>query len=555
MQFKRPEGQTARLLPKFQEYDFEILHRPGRLHGNADALSRMPRPCLADSCHHCRREEREQTDDETPCVCVTTPVREEADVAMTVLPTAREQQLADENIACVIGWLEAGHRPAQADIASRSEETKVYWSQWNSLCLRDGLLLRRWESPKGNLLRWQMVLPKTAREDILRQIHDSPSGGHYDENKTLDKVRQRYYWAKCSNDVKLWCRLCHVCTAKKGAKKGRSPLQQYDEGCPLERVAMDFMGPFPETESGNRHLLVIMDYFTNQEAVTVANVLVNEYIPRHGVPMELHTDQGRNFESIVIKEMCKLLGIHKTRTTAFNSKSDGMVERYNQIIGRQLAMIIGKHQGTWDTKLPLLLLSYRSAVHEPTDFTPSMLMYGRELTLPVDLMHGRPDDNYTGQSQYVSDLQSRLDAVQNFARQTVQLQLSRTKKQYDLRAEKTRFEQDDLVWMSNPQRKKGVSPKLSNLWEGPYVVQSRRNDVLYRIQKDARSTPKLVHRDRLRPYRGVDVEQRWAAVRGKDVLMRPPVRARESERVRRDIHSDYESWLCLAVIHSYEGLP
>ena len=118
---------------------------------------------------------------------------------------------------------------------------------------------------------------------------------------------------------------------------------------------MDFMGPFPETESGNRHLLVVMDYFTkwpeayalpNQEALTVTNVLASEFVPRHGVSLGLHTDQGRNFEWTVIRELCQLLGIHKTRTTTFNPKSDGMVERYNLTIGRQLAMFIGQHQGT-----------------------------------------------------------------------------------------------------------------------------------------------------------------------------------------------------------------
>ena len=175
-------------------------------------------------------------------------------------------------------------------------------------------------------------------------------------------------------------------------------------------------------------------------------------------------------------------------------------------------MFIGEHQGTWDQKLPLLLLSYRSAVHEATGFTPSMLMYGRELSLPVDLMYGQPNEEYVGQSQYVSNLQSRLDAVHNFARHAVQLQQSRTKKRYDLRADKALFGQGDLVWMANSQRRKGVSPKLTNLWEGPYVILNRRNDVLYRIQKNPRFKPKLVDRDRLRPYRGVALDQRWLAV-------------------------------------------
>ena len=284
---------------------------------------------------------------------------------------------------------------------------------------------------------------------------------------------------------------------------------------------MDFMGPFPETESGNRHLLVVMDYFTkwpetyalpNQEALTVSNVLASEFVPRHGVPLELHTDQGRNFDSTVIRELCQLLGIHKTRTTPFNPKSDGMVERYNLTIGRQLAMFIGQHQGTWDKQLPMLLLSYRSAVHEATGFTPSMLMNGRELTLPVDLMYGRPDEEYTGQSQYVCDLQRRLKAVHSFARSTASLHHNRRKRRCDLYADTSRFEPGDRVLMANPQRKKGVCPRLTNLWEGPYTVCSRRNDVLYRLQKSPRSQPKLVHLDRLRPYHGVAIDQRWSVM-------------------------------------------
>ena len=377
MKFKQPEGQTARWLQKLQEYDFEIVHRPGRMHGNADAMSRVPRPCLASDCSHCRRQEqREETVDDTPCVRETTAEQGgDAERVLPELPAMRDQQMADENIACIMKWLEADCRPDRAEVAAHSEETKIYWAQWDSLRIRDGELYRRWESPAGVLVKWQLVLPKSARDDVLRQLHDAPTGGHYGENKTLDKIRQRYYWAKCGLDVKLWCKLCIICAAKKGNKKIRSPLQQYEVGSPLERIAMDFHGPFPETESGNRHLLVIMDYFTrwpeayalpDQEALTVAKVLATEFVPRHGVPLELHSDQGRNFESTVIRELCQLLGIHKTRTTAFHPRSDGMVERYNLTIGRQLAMFIGQHQSTWDQQLPMLLLSYRSAVHETT---------------------------------------------------------------------------------------------------------------------------------------------------------------------------------------------
>ena len=126
------------------------------------------------------------------------------------------------------------------------------------------------------------------------------------------------------HDVTEWCKVCHVCCAKKGPqRKPQAPVQVYNVGAPMERVAVDITGPLPITPAGNRYILVAMDYFTkwpevyaipNQEATTVAKKLVDEFFTRFGVPNELHSDQGRNFESAVFKECCNLMGVRKTRT-------------------------------------------------------------------------------------------------------------------------------------------------------------------------------------------------------------------------------------------------
>ncbi|GBN43254.1 hypothetical protein AVEN_257929-1 [Araneus ventricosus] len=106
-------------------------------------------------------------------------------------------------------------------------------------------------------------------------------------------------------------------------------------------MALDILGPFPVTTKGNRHVLVLMDYFTkwpeaipipDQEASTVAEELVRSWISCYGVPMILHSDQGTNFNSALFTEICKLLGILKTRTTALHPESDAMVERFNRTI-------------------------------------------------------------------------------------------------------------------------------------------------------------------------------------------------------------------------------
>ena len=109
----------------------------------------------------------------------------------------------------------------------------------------------------------------------------------------------------------------------------------------MQICAVDILGPLPKTKSGNRYILVLGDYFTrwmeayaipNQEAITVAQKLVDECFCRFSVPEQLHSDQGRQFESTLISEMCKILQIHKTRTTPYHPQSDGMVERFNRTL-------------------------------------------------------------------------------------------------------------------------------------------------------------------------------------------------------------------------------
>ena len=106
----------------------------------------------------------------------------------------------------------------------------------------------------------------------------------------------------------------------------------------MEHLAINVLRPLPQSNQGNKYILITADYFTkwveayplaNQEAVTVAEVIVREFVSRFGVPLILHSDQGRNFESAVFSEMCSLLGITKTRTTPLHPQSDGMVEQFN----------------------------------------------------------------------------------------------------------------------------------------------------------------------------------------------------------------------------------
>jgi transposase InsO family protein len=97
-------------------------------------------------------------------------------------------------------------------------------------------------------------------------------------------------------------------------------------GVPMQRIATDILGELPETENGNKYILVVSDYFTkwteafamaNMEAGTVARIMVEEVVTRFGVPHVIHSDQGRQYESRLFQEMCQMLGTTKTRTTPY----------------------------------------------------------------------------------------------------------------------------------------------------------------------------------------------------------------------------------------------
>ena len=219
--------------------------------------------------------------------------------------------------------------------------------------------------------------------------------------------------------------------------------------------------------------------------------------------MLLHTDQGSNFESTLFKEVCKILGIQKTRTTPLHPQSDGMVELGNRTINSMIAAFASENQRNWDENIYLLMLAYRSAVHDSTRVTPNEMMFGRQVTLPVELVLGKPPNSEEipdSAPDYVEMLQEKIGVIHDFARNKLKLSTDRMKRRYDAQSKQNRFSKNDKVWLYNPKRYKGLKPKLQSPLEGPYTVLKRINDFIYKIQRNKQTKPRIVHHDRLKPF-------------------------------------------------------
>ena len=139
----------------------------------------------------------------------------------------------------------------------------------------------------------------------------------------------------------------------------------------MQVVAVDILGPLPESESGNSYILVAGDYFTKwmeaypipkQEAIAIAKVLVDEMFCRFSPPEQLHSDQGRQFESSIMKEVCEILGIRKSRTSPYHPQCDGLVERFNRTLLSMLATTTKNHPFNWENQIRKVCMSYNTSI-------------------------------------------------------------------------------------------------------------------------------------------------------------------------------------------------
>ena len=354
------------------------------------------------------------------------------------------------------------------------------------------------------------MLPSVLRDSVLQDLHSGSMGGHVGESKMIHLVRERYYWPGWKESVKEWCRKCRTCSTRKMAPPSkRAPLQTLQAGYPLQIVAVDILGPLPVTAQGNKYVLVACDCFTrwvevyaiqNQEALTVAKTLVDEMFCRFSPPEQLHSDQGRQFEADLLKEVCTLLQIHKTRTTAYHPHCNGLVERFNRTLLDMLSTAVKDHKMDWDQCIRRVCLAYNSSVHASTGYSPFYLMYGRQVNLPVDLMYGSTPHEACTLGDYAYTLRNNLTEAYVLARKKGITEHNRQKALYDVKVHGAPYQVGDWVWLHSPAVPRGQCRKLHHPWTGPFKVVECIGECDYKIKSKNGKMIRVVHFDRLKPF-------------------------------------------------------
>ena len=418
----------------------------------------------------------------------------------------REMQLKDVDLSPVIGWLETSQDPSQAELQLQSPATRHYWRFRDWLHLKNGVLYYWWDFSSGQCPL--MVTPKSLRKELICLFHNAQTAGHLGRDKTLEQLRRRFWWYGMSVDVRLHIATCGACCRNKPVRKTpKAPLENYQAGHPGDRIHMDLLGPFCESASGKRYVLMVIDQFTRwleiiplvtQDAQSVTQAFFEQYVVRFGVPVMIHTDQGRNFEGDLFQAFCALLEVVKTRTTPYRPSSNGQVERYNQLVLNFLRCFLGRKQQEWDTFLPVLGMCIRSTVNRHTGFTPNFLRLGQEVNMPADIMFGLPKDEHLHQlpSEYLLQLREKMSSTYAEVRANLQEAQQQQKAYYDRRARLQTFEEGDVVYRRNTARKPGQSRKLAPLYEGPFLVLRALTNSLYLVADQKRM--QTWHHDKLR---------------------------------------------------------
>ena len=367
------DATGQRWIASLSDYNFTIKYRSGSKNADADGLSRRQEG---------ETEERIIFPDVIKAVSMSVtvdcPLIDSVYVSDASAPTPlitedipeqllqshgltskdwRKAQLEDPTLSVIVRCLKTGlPAPLKCNV-DPSFDTR-YLKEWDKLLLSNGVLHRKVVLKGQHFL--QLVLPPVFREFFFTALHDDL--GHQGRDRTMSLVKQRCFWPGMDTFIKNKVASCGRCIRRK-AGSDRSELVNITSTAPMESVCLDFLS-IERSKGFFEKVLVITDHFSRyaqaiptkyETAKTTARVLFDHYIVHYGFPACIHSDQGANFESNLIKELCKIARVEKSRTTPYHPMGNGQVERLNQTLLKMLGTLEDYQKSDWKAQVPTLV--------------------------------------------------------------------------------------------------------------------------------------------------------------------------------------------------------
>lgn len=441
--------RIARWWLQVQDYDMEVVYRPGTSMKHVDALSRNP---VSD---------------------------------ISVVTNAEDwflsAQLQDEKLRSIYHQLQT-EKP--------NNDVK------NNYCIRDGRIYRK------TLNGERLAVPKDARWRIVKMFHDDV--GHIGLKRCEEAIKTDYWFPRMTRFIRKYVSACLECLFKKGSYGKTSgkiyPITKPEQ--PMHTVHIDHMGPFPKSAKGNQYVLAVIDSFTKFVAVKVTKSLrstetvsaLREIFAILGYPNRIISDRGLSFTSRYFKAFCTTHMIQHTLNAIAVPRANGQVERLNRTL-LDAIRTSAQEPTLWDTAIPEIVMGINQTVQDTTKFTPYELMFAHKKSLVPELSSNNPEED---------SATKRKSASENIKRKQMYMET----KCNEGRKEARKYKKGELVLWNNASTNTdtGVNRKIDHLYAGPYkVTQTLLND-RYQIRsvkgmKGYKKFAAIVAADALRPYK------------------------------------------------------
>ena len=277
------------------------------------------------------------------------------------------------------------------------------------------------------------------KEEVLHDLHCNMA--HQGVERTTALIKDRFFWCGMSADIGEYISRCDRCIQAKLPRNLQSECRSTIAKRPRELVSIDFT-VLDQTSCGKENVLVITDCFSkftraivtpDQKAETVAKILVREWFQCYGPPERLHSDQGRNFMSKLINQLCEVYNVSRSRTTPYHPTGNAQAERFNRTMHDLLRTLAQEQKRKWHLYIGDLVYKYNVTKNKTTGFPPYHLFFGVEPRLLIDGKYSLNDDeneSYTCE-EWISNCKRRMDAVNKIVLENTELACARNKNNLD----------------------------------------------------------------------------------------------------------------------------
>jgi hypothetical protein len=506
---KELKGKFARWAADLLEYNFTIIHREGKKM-KADGMSRRPYT---------------DTVDNDPCLPDTGTVHLSAIFRSPGTSTDEGglQQNGKINTDRLVSdqkddtFMSAMRNYLQDHMKLPEDEklARLITMEAQHYFIAEDDLLRRYyvdktQGPKHKVIKTQLLLPVSMRTKVLHAYHDAMGSTHFAVTKTLNNIKDKYYWPSMTQDVCNYVRTCQACQEHKRPYNQLRPVLKLDEVPEaMSHVTVDLLGPLKTTQTGKKYILCVIDNCTkfpvlhplpDAKAQTVGRAFYQSWITMFGAPTQVSSDQGPSFISDVWHEMCKYYDVKVSLSCPYVPREHGVVERLQETVQQALSFYLDKYDDQWDIPLQGIAEAIRNAPSATTGYSPNMLLYGRENKKLIDTVLLPPPHAKRTVRDYLQQLITNLETSRETSKGITEKHMTRYKEQFDKRSQNHNFRTGDTVFLFVPRNRKGFSKALSNHWHGPYVIVNTEGELHFKLRKcsDNKMVKQAIHAQRLK---------------------------------------------------------